>query len=285
MPRWCTGFDMDCGSDARPCMFALDGLGQTAQIKSTSDKCIFCSPEGMRKAVATPQGFGSVVRALKKWRGMSSPVYDLAFEHSSLTTLPATQLEALRGNSAFAVRKSNREQPAPSTKRSKKRAVAQWKKMAWRRNKLGRLHRYTASLKRTHQNRIQQWDRIAKENPKLWFWANFRMNGGFYGDNYANAVLREYSRLQNEDPFIEDAFLRGFHKSCPTCGKSFRGHGHGYCPTATCRELLEANRNRRKSLKKWLMKRVEGDISMGPPFNDELCAWASREGYFERHDM
>ncbi|CAE7254024.1 unnamed protein product [Symbiodinium natans] len=234
MPRWCTGFDMDCGSDARPCMFALDGLGQTAQIKSTSDKCIFCSPEGMRKAVATPQGFGSVVRALKKWRGMSSPVYDLAFEHSSLTTLPATQLEALRGNSAFAVRKSNREQP---------------------------------------------------ENPKLWFWANFRMNGGFYGDNYANAVLREYSRLQNEDPFIEDAFLRGFHKSCPTCGKSFRGHGHGYCPTATCRELLEANRNRRKSLKKWLMKRVEGDISMGPPFNDELCAWASREGYFERHDM
>ena len=235
----------------------------------------------MSSTLQTPQGFGFVVRALKKWRVMKSPIFDLAFERSSLTSLPAVQVETLRGNAQDLVRKSCPKQPTHKTRRRK---MAQWKKMAWRRNKLVKLQRYTAIAKRTHRVQWQAWDRIAKENPQLWLWANFRKNGGFYRDPYANAVLSEYTQLQNQDPFIEDAFLRSFHKFCPTCGKSIRGRGRGYCLTPACREILEVNRKRRKDLRKWLMKRVEGDISMGPPFNDELCAWASREGYFAKFD-
>ena len=95
-------------------------------------------------------------------------------------------------------------------------------------------------------------------------------------------MLAEYTRLQNGDPFIEDAFLRSFHKFCPTCGKSFRGHGRGYCPTPDCRKILQVNRKRRKNLRKWLFKRVEGDLSLGPPFDPAICGWAAREGYFDR---
>ena len=282
MPRLCSGYDMGSNGSLHPCRFALDGRGHSAQARPCG-KCIFCNDESMRAAVATPQGFGSVVRALK-WRVMSSPIYDLAFECSSLTSLPAAQLEALRGSAQDLVRKSNPNQPPQKTRRRKKRVVAQWKKLAWRRSKLGKLQRYTARAKRVHHAQRQEWTRIAKENPRLWFWANFRKNGGFYGDTYANAVLAEYTRLQNGDPFIEDAFLRSFHKFCPTCGKSFRGQGRGYCPTPDCRKILQVNRKRRKNLRKWLFKRVEGALSLGPPFEPALCGWAAREGYFHKFE-
>ena len=97
-------------------------------------------------------------------------------------------------------------------------------------------------------------------------------------------MLAEYTRLQNGDPFIEDAFLRSFHKFCPTCGKSFRGQGRGYCPTPDCRKILQVNRKRRKNLRKWLFKRVEGALSLGPPFEPALCGWAAREGYFDKFE-
>ena len=283
MPRLCSGYDMGSNGSLHPCRFALEGRGHSAQARPCG-KCIFCNDESMRAAVATPQGFGSVVRALKKWRVMSSPIYDLAFECNSLTSLPAAQLEALRGSAQDLVRKSNPNQPPQKTRRRKKRVVAQWKKLAWRRSKLGKLQRYTATAKRVHHAQRQEWTRIAKENPRLWFWADFRKNGGFYGDTYANAVLAEYTRLQNGDPFIEDAFLRSFHKFCPTCGKSFRGQGRGHCPTPDCRKILQVNRKRRKNLRKWLFKRVEGALSLGPPFEPALCGWAAREGYFDKFE-
>ena len=124
MPRLCSGYDMGSNGSLHPCRFALDGRGHSAQARPCG-KCIFCNDESMRAAVATPQGFGSVVRALKKWRVMSSPIYDLAFECSSLTSLPAAQLEALRGSAQDLVRKSNPNQPPQKTGRRKKRVVAQ----------------------------------------------------------------------------------------------------------------------------------------------------------------
>ena len=47
---------------------------------------------------------------------------------------------------------------------------------------------------------------------------------------------------------------------------------------------MQVNRKRRKNLRKWLFKRVEGALSLGPPFEPALCGWAAREGYFDKFE-
>ena len=90
MPQRCIGFADPSGGQARPCIFARDGLGHPARVLRgrDGDRCVFCCPAALERALLNRVAKGHLMKRLKTWCKRGSPVYAAAFSFGALEALP-----------------------------------------------------------------------------------------------------------------------------------------------------------------------------------------------------
>ena len=91
------------GLPGLPCRYAADGSGAPA-LGEHAGRCIFCSSAAMARVIDTPQGRGSVVRLLKRWRLTAPNIFEAALSGSTLASAPEAVRLQLRSSAERPVR-------------------------------------------------------------------------------------------------------------------------------------------------------------------------------------